>query len=199
MELSREQHERLASLLDGEAGGGDSSWPPSADGQGLSEEEQAVLREIRVGEASLNAALGEPAVPPQAMARAMRRMRAALAARPAGEAAPARRVRGPFVGIAAAGAAVAAAILLIGIVHRAVIPTKTESPVAGTEATFEYMVGVPGGEAIQSLAREVERFEAELAVTQTPLGVDWQIDSVQNEIDSFWDDSLAGQTPQSEV
>lgn len=183
MELNSEQYERIARRLDGER-------------TELSPAEQAAAMEIVADEATLAVALGEPVVPARAMARASRRLQASLAARPAvtqRHAATARPgVRGRFIAVVAAGAAVAAAILMVWAfrAREPQAPTPSDVPV-------DYLVRVPGGEAIQSLAREVDRFEADLAVSRAPAVVDWQIDSVQHEIDTFWQDEAPWEVPES--
>jgi hypothetical protein len=178
MELNSEQYERIARWLDGE-------------GVALSGEELAAAGEVRSGEAVLRARLGEAAVPARAMARARRRLRAAAAGRPA--------VRGRFIGVAAAGAALAASIVVAWAL-RAGGPAPLPQPGGGAVPVAVWLGAMevpPGGEAIHLLAGELDRFEAELAISRTPATVDWQLDTVQQEIDSFWQDEPSWETPES--
>jgi hypothetical protein len=181
MELNRDQYERIGRWLDGEA-------------LDLSPEERAVAREVQAGEAALKAIMGEPSVPARAMARAARRMDAALAA----PAARRRIPRGRYVAVAASGAAVAAAIVIVSI--SGLLAPRAVPPPADTSVPTYVWVGAmeepPGGEAIHLLAREVDRFAAELTASRPPPAVDWQIDSVQRELDNFWQDGPAWEAPE---
>ncbi len=167
MELNGDQYERIGLWLDGEA-------------VELTPEEQAVAREIRAGEASLAGAMGAAAVPGKAMRRARRAIRSAAGRRWA--------VRARFVAVAGAGAAVAATILVAWAIRLQTATTPAPGRESDMDAWVQAIQEPPGGAAIHQLARELDRFEAELAVSRPPEIVDWQIDSVQQAIDSFWQD-----------
>jgi hypothetical protein len=183
MELNSEQYERIARWLDGEA-------------VELAPEERAAAREVRAGEAGLKAALGEPAAPARAMERASRRLRAALSARPG--AAARRAVRGRYIAVAAAGAAVAAALVIVSALGlRAPQPAWPAGDVSvPTYVWVGTLEDPPGGVAIHMLAREVDRFAADLAVSRAPSVMDWQIDSVQHELDNFWQEEPSWEPPE---
>ena len=180
MELNEKQYERIALWLDGQP----------AD---LTADERAAAEEIRSGEAALRIAMPVEAVPARAMAAARRKVRAATVRHIA--------VRGRFIGVAAAGAAVAAALVIAwtlrvpnppvrapGMAHKVTVPPEV----------WAQAIGEPlGGEAIQGLARELDGFEAELAVFSAPVPADWQVDAVQHEIDDFWKDDSSPSAPDS--
>ena len=174
MELRSEQYERIALRLDGEA-------------VDLTAEELAAAREIQAGEAALQRSLGAPAVPARALARARRQLRAATGRRIA--------VRARFVGVAAAGVAIAAAIVVAWAIRLHGPPAPPTLPAVPPEVWAQAIAEPPGGEAIQFLSRELDRFEAELAVSKPP-SVDWQIDSVQHEIDNFWREEPPVEVPE---
>jgi hypothetical protein len=189
MELNSEQYERIGRWLDGER-------------VELAPEELAAAQEVRAGESALKAALGEPAFPRRAMARVSRRMQAALAARPAARGRwvgdTPRAVRGRYIGVAAAGAAVAAALILAWAVrlHQPQVPLPPGGGSIPLDEWVRAMEVPPGGDAIHLLAREVDRFEAELAVSWTPPALDWQMDSVQDDINNFWQDDPPWEVPE---
>jgi len=153
MELNSEQYERIGLWLDGEA-------------VELTPEEQAVAREIRAGEASLAGAMREPAVPGKTMRRARRAIRSAAGRRWA--------VRARFIAVAGAGAAVAAAILVAWAIRLQTATMNGSSP-QGTDLVDAWVQATqepPGREAIHQLSRELDRFEADLAVSHPPETVD---------------------------
>jgi len=175
MELNSEQYERIARRLDGET-------------VELTAEEQAAASEIQSGEAALRRSLGEEAVPARALARARRQVRAATGRRFV--------ARARFVGVAAAGLAVAAAIVIAWAIRLHGPPAPHARPAVPAEVWAQAIAEPPGGEAIQFLSRELDRFEAELAVSRPPASEDWQIDSVQREIDTFWRDEPSVEIPE---
>jgi hypothetical protein len=182
MTLNNEQYERIARRLDGEE-------------LSLSAEESAAAAEIRAGETALGTALGEPAVPHRAMARAQRLLRSATARRVV--------VRARFIGLAAAGAAVAAA-LLIALALRVAGPpggpvaAPPNNGIASAAVPVDVWLGAmstpPGGAAIHLLSGEMDRFEADLAGSRPAGAMDRQMDSVQQDIDRFWTDDSSAET-----
>ena len=137
----------------------------------------------------------------------MRRRRRRWLVPAARSAAAGRRtpVRARFLGLAAAGAAVAAALIVAWTLHvagptapvggpqpNARSPPRPTSP---SPSTF-WITGPPGGEAILLLSSDLDQFESELVVTKGPALMDSQFDSVQQDIDNFWSDESSPAAPQ---
>lgn len=172
MELNEAQYERIAAFLDGRA-------------IELTAGEREVAEEIRRGQAEIGDLLPAQA-PREAMVRAGRRMRAALAR-------PGRRWA---VGIGL-GVAAAAAIVLAAVALWEPSPPEVSRPVAGAPNGWvdDWVAGLSDSreDELGQLAREIDGLTEELAVGSVPSqenpGAD--LDVLELEIDEFWmDDPL---------
>jgi hypothetical protein len=107
------------------------------------------------------------------------------------------------VGAFAAGAAVAAAILIALMARLASPPGRPVDShpgdqIANADVPLDvWMTGPPGGEAIHLLAGQLDQFEADLSVSKPVPVMDRQIDSIQRDIDNFWTEDSSSEAPQS--
>lgn len=205
MRPSDEQYERVARYLDGEsvslsdAGraladeirrdetrlGGmlDVAVPPETLARA---ERRAVLAAIRRDEAVLAARL-DVTVPPGTMQRVQRRMVAALA-RPRR-----RRLRiGPMAAAVAAAAAIVLAVIFWPRTPSVVRPRPVASspPKAIPVEVIVASVEEPEDLALDLLAEEIDRLEAEILVAPPPTLIEVRMDLLQNALEEFWLDDF---------
>lgn len=171
MNMNEQQYERIARWLDGEA-------------VDLTAAEQAVAQELRRDEAAIAEAMTDVKTPLAAMARARRRMTAAAGGR-----------RVLHLAFGAVGAAAAAAIVLAATMLWT--PTPAAGPVAGNggaansaDVPPEVWVGAmaPSAqmETMSALGDAIDRLASEVAISTPALPVDHEMDSIQDELNDFW-------------
>lgn len=162
----------------------------------LGEDELAAAAEVLRDEARLAGGL-DVAVPPEAMARARRRMVAALA-RPRR---PAKRWR--HYGIRAAAAA-AAAVLLAVIIYThgpTVVTERPAPPGAAAGLSLNAWIGVveesAAADEIDMIGRELDELEADLVLFESPAPVELELDAMEKDIENLWLEELSVETSET--
>ena len=204
MMLTDEQYERIARWLDGERipltdaerAAADEvrrdesavapllDAPPPAAGAVAGAVQQVMLAEIRRDESAVGRLLDAP-VPSGVFQRVHRRVIAELAR-------PQRRLM--RLGTAAASVAAAAAILLAVAVWPEtphILPIPSVASAAVPVEVIADSVRAPEDLAVDLLAGEIERLEAEMLASAQPAPMDMGIDQVEAALEGFWlDDPL---------
>ena len=171
----RRDESAVASLLDAR---------PPAGGAVAGAVQQAMLAEIRRDESAVGRLLDAP-VPSGVFQRVHRRVIAELAR-------PQRRLM--RLGTAAASVAAAAAILLaVAVWPEAprILPIPSVASAAVPVEVIADSVRAPEDLAVDLLAGEIERLEAEMLASARPAPMDMGIDQVEAALEGFWlDDPL---------
>jgi hypothetical protein len=168
MEMNDEQLDRIARWLDGES-------------FKLTVEEEAFIEELHGDEAVLASKL-DVGVPPAVLARAHRRMLAAMAE---------PRVHwGRVARYFAVSATAAAAVLLLCLMY---LPGRVTAPVSAADnsAMAASADESAADEDINQLTDQVDDFKTDLVVVVPASSVDMQIDNLQQNVENFWTDDAA--------
>ncbi len=168
MNMNEQQYERIARWLDGET-------------IELTPAEQAVAQEIRGDEAAIAETMTDVQTPLAAMARARRRMTAAAGG--AGQ----RVIRLAFGAMgAAAAAAVVLAVSLVWTQPKPLVAPGATNHDIPAEVWIGAMTPSTQMEAIAALSDSIDRLASEVATSKSALPVDHEIESIQDELNDFW-------------
>lgn len=180
--LNEEQYERVARHLDG-------AHEP------LSPAEEAAATEVRRDELLLVGRL-DVTVPPEAMARARRRLVAALAR-------PARRpTRWHHYGIRAAVGVAAAGLLAVVLFrppprHDTAEAPGLRAPGVSLNTWYGAMRESATDDEIDLIGRELDELEAEMIVSQPLSHVELELDAIEQDIEELWLEESPGEMPET--
>ena len=161
MNLNDEQLERIARYLDGEP-------------VDLTPQERPFAERFAADERTIGELLEAPA-PAAAMARAGRRLRAAVV--------PVRR---PLRLVSAVGLAAAAAILLAAALWLPTLPQHVPASGSGDELLASVYSRPDRDVDLDVLGEQIEMLEAEIVLIAPVSPLETEIDAIEQKLDTFW-------------